>query len=57
MALTPIPLKWLLNPIPYAGVHKTGICGIQDTTQIVNGKTNGIENNNKYQPSGEGGAR
>ena len=29
------------------GVHKTGICGIQDTRQIVDGKTNDIENNDK----------
>ena len=31
----------------YAGVHKTGIRGIQDTSQIVDGKTNDIENNDK----------
>ena len=30
-----------------AGVNKTGICGIQDTRQIVDGKTNDIENNDK----------
>ena len=30
-----------------AGVHKTGIRGIQDTRQIVDGKTNDIENNDK----------
>ena len=30
-----------------AGVHKTGIRGIQDTRQIVDGKTSDIENNNK----------
>ena len=35
-----------------AGVHKTGIRGIQDTRQIVDGKTNDIENNNK-----KGGAK
>ena len=29
------------------GVHKTGIRGIQDTRQVVDGKTNDIENNNK----------
>ena len=29
------------------GVPKTGIRGIQDTRQIVDGKTNDIENNNK----------
>ena len=29
------------------GVHKTGIRGIQDTRQIVDGKTNDIKNNNK----------
>ena len=29
------------------GVHKTGIRGIQDTRQIVNGKTNDIEKNDK----------
>ena len=29
------------------GVHKTGIRGIQDTRQIVDGKTNDIENNDK----------
>ena len=29
------------------GVHKTGIRGIQDTRQIVYGKTNDIENNDK----------
>ena len=28
-----------------AGLHKTGIRGIQDTRQIVDGKTNDIENN------------
>ena len=33
--------------VPYAGVHKTGIRGIQDTRQIVDGKTNDFENNNK----------
>ena len=32
---------------PPPGVHKTGIRGIQDTRQIVDGKTNDIENNNK----------
>ena len=31
----------------WPGVHKTGIRGIQDTRQIVDGKTNDIENNNK----------
>ena len=31
----------------YTGVHKTGIRGIQDTRQIVDGKTNDIENNDK----------
>ena len=30
-----------------AGVHKTGIRGIQDTRQIVEGKTNDIENKDK----------
>ena len=30
-----------------AGLHKTGIRGIQDTRQIVDGKTNDIENNDK----------
>ena len=29
------------------GVHKTGIRGIQDTRQIVDCKTNYIENNDK----------
>ena len=28
-------------------MHKTGIRGIQDTRQIVNGKTNDIENDSK----------
>ena len=32
---------------PPPGVHKTGIRGIQDTRQIVDGKTNDIENNDK----------
>ena len=32
---------------PPPGVHKTGIRGIQDTRQIVDCKTNDIENNNK----------
>ena len=32
---------------PLAGVHKTGIRGIQDTRQSVDGKTNDIENNDK----------
>ena len=27
------------------GLHKTGVRGIQDTRQIVDGKTNDIENN------------
>ena len=31
----------------WAGVHKTGIRGIQDTRQIVDGKTNDIGNNDK----------
>ena len=30
-----------------AGVHKTGIRGIQDTRQIDDGKTNDIEINDK----------
>ena len=30
-----------------AGFHKTGIRGIQDTRQIVYGKTNDKENNDK----------
>ena len=30
-----------------AGLHKTGIRGIQDTRQIVTGKTNDKENNDK----------
>ena len=30
-----------------AGLHKTGIRGILDTRQIVAGKTNDIENNDK----------
>ena len=30
-----------------SGVQKTGIRGIQDTRQIVDGKTNDIENNDK----------
>ena len=29
------------------GVHKSGIRGIQDTRQIVDGKTNDIKNNDK----------
>ena len=29
------------------GLHKTGICGIQDTRQIIDSKTNDIENNKK----------
>ena len=33
-------------------MHKIGIRGIQDTRQIVDGKTNDIENNNK-----KGGSR
>ena len=33
--------------ILWTGLHKTGIRGIQDTRQIVDGKTNDIENNNK----------
>ena len=37
----------LLRYTSSAGVHKTGIRGIQDTRQIVDGKTNGIENNDK----------
>ena len=35
-----------------SGVHKTGIRGIQDTRQIVDGKTNDIENSDK-----EGGSK
>ena len=31
----------------HPGVHTTGIRGIQDTRQIVDGKTNDIENNDK----------
>ena len=31
----------------YAGLHKTGIRGIQDTRQIVVGKTKNKENNDK----------
>ena len=30
-----------------AGLHKTGMSGIQDNRQIVDGKTNDIENNDK----------
>ena len=32
---------------PRPGLHKTGIRGIQDTRQIVDGKTNDKENNDK----------
>ena len=35
-----------------SGLHKTGIRGIQDTRQIVDGNTNDIENNDK-----KGGSR
>ena len=40
------------NPIRHGGgaqtgVHKTGVRGFQDTRQIVYGKTNDIENNDK----------
>ena len=31
----------------WAGLHKTDIRGIQDTRQIVDGKTNDKENSNK----------
>ena len=34
-------------PASPPGVHKTGIRGIRDTRQIVDGKTNDIENNDK----------
>ena len=37
---------------PPTGVHKTGIRGIQDTRQIVDGKTNNKENDDK-----KGGSR
>ena len=37
----------LLARAIWSGVHKTGIRGIQDTRQIVDGKTNDIENNDK----------
>ena len=30
-----------------SGLYKTGIRGIQDTRQIVDGKTNDIDNNDK----------
>ena len=49
-APAPAGLSLALIPIPPAhppGVHKTGIRGIQDTRQIVDGKTNDIENNDK----------
>ena len=48
LAKRAIYLQWLdFLEGPLAGVHKTGIRGIQDTRQIVDGKTNDIENNNK----------
>ena len=37
----------LLRYTSSAGVHKTGIRGIQDTRQIDDGKTNDIEINDK----------
>ena len=40
-------MKHLGNVWSRAGVQKTGIRGIQDTRQIVDGKTNDIENNDK----------
>ena len=40
-------LKPSLSAVQQAGVHKTGIRGIQDTRQIVDCKTNYIENNDK----------
>ena len=36
-----------IQPPTHPGVYKTGIRGIQDTRQIVHGKTNDIENNHK----------
>ena len=39
--------KIIPHGVSQPGVHKTGIRGIQDTRQIVDGKTNDIENNNK----------
>ena len=42
--LNPIKEKNMLAQIL---VHKTGVRGIQDTRQIVDGKTNDIENNDK----------
>ena len=40
-------MKRLRQATLLAGVHKTCIRGIQDTRQIVDGKTNNIENNDK----------
>ena len=37
----------IVNDYCQTGLHKTGIRGIQDTRQIVDGKTNDIENNDK----------
>ena len=39
--------KQVIFAPPPPGVHKIGIRGIQDTRQIVDGKTNDIENNDK----------
>ena len=38
---------WILSGGRGAGLHKTGIRGIQDTRQIDDGKTNDIEINDK----------
>ena len=35
------------------GLHKTGIRGIQDTRQIIDCKTSGMENNIKMAPGGQ----
>ena len=42
----PIAIR-INNAWTFAGLHKTGIRGIQDTRQIVDRKTNDIENNDK----------
>ena len=40
-------INFIFQTHPPTGVHKTGIRGIQDTRQIVDGKTNDSENNDK----------
>ena len=48
MTITNVAKTYVTWRYLITGLHKTGIRGIQDTRQIVDGETNDIENNDRF---------